>query len=1114
MKNVDLGHRTRIARVLALTATLFAVSLAVSASNAFARSPWWRLSTHTLPTVLSENGVNTVDVTAINMGDAPTSGPITIEERLPAGITVESVSFLAYPLLTASVDLGFFCSTTAQAVSCTYPPNEFIPEAVHPYEDLDVRIKVKVELGATSGSGHAVVHGGGAPEVVDSQELQVGGTPAGFGVEQFEVLPEEEGGGVDAQAGSHPFQLSTTTSFNQSSDPVKPPGLFRNLQVQLPPGLIGNAAAMPKCGELDFRNLHEGGSVNFCPSDSAVGVAVLTVDEPVALGWKTLSVPVFNLVPAHGEPARFGFEVVGAPVLLDTSVRTGSDYGVTVSVNNTTELTNTIAATVALWGVPGDPVHDEARGWGCLANETWTPKTGITCEHSKESHPVPFLSLPTSCSLPLTSSVENIVAWPTRENAGAVGSRKVYKLHDEFDRELGITGCNRVPFDPGIEVSPEVRTASSPSAVSVRVHLPQEANETSTGLSSAAIKDAVVTLPEGFGLNGAAAGGLEACSEGEIGFTNVGGDGTDLFTPTLPSPVCPPASKVGSVTLKSPVIAHPLTGSVYLAAQNANPFGSLIAMYIVAEDPESGVLVKLAGEVELSETGQITTVLRNSPQAPVEEAEFVFFGGARSALATPSKCGAYTTTASFVPWSETPAVHTTSTFNITSGPHGTPCTPQSPFAPSLKGGSGNPSGGAFTSFMTSITREDGDQQVQTVQLHAPPGFGGIIPSTTPCGEVEANAGTCGAASLIGHTSVSVGVGNEPFTVTGGQVFLTGPYQGAPFGLSIVVPAKAGPFDLGLVVVRARIDVDSHTAQVTVTTDGTGPHAIPHFLKGVPVEIRSIDVSIDRPGFAYNPTSCNPLSIGATITGDEGASAAVSTPFETANCAKLKFAPKFTASTAGKASKANGASLDVKVGYPTGPEGTYANIKAVKVDLPKQLPSRLTTLQKACLAATFEANPANCPKASNVGTATATTPVLKAPLIGPAYIVSHGGEAFPDLEIVLQGENVTLILVGNTKIKNGITSSTFKTVPDAPVSSFELKLPTGPFSILGANVPQSKKYNLCGQTLPMPTQITAQNGAVIKQTTKIAVTGCPKAKKAKAKNKARGKRKGAGKKSKK
>jgi hypothetical protein len=307
-------------------------------------------------------------------------------------------------------------------------------------------------------------------------------------------------------------------------------------------------------------------------------------------------------------------------------------------------------------------------------------------------------------------------------------------------------------------------------------------------------------------------------------------------------------------------------------------------------------------------------------------------------------------------------------------------------------------------------------------------------------------------------------------------------------MAIITPAVAGPFDLGVVVVRAGLYIDPATAQVTAKSD-----PIPSILQGIPLDVRSVTVDVDRPGFTLNPTSCAPMAVTGEETSTQGQVAHLSGRFQVGSCQSLAFKPDLTAFTAGKASKAGGASLDVKVAYPSAPFTGYANIRSVKVSLPKQLPSRLTTLQKACLAATFEANPASCPTASDVGTATASTPLLSSPLVGPAYIVSHGNEAFPDLEIVLQGENITLVLDGNTQIKNGITSSTFKSVPDAPVSSFELKLPTGKFSILSANVPQSAKYSLCGQSLTMPTEITAQNGALINQTTKIAITGCAKPK---------------------
>jgi hypothetical protein len=1081
--------------------------LAFSASPALARAPWWKVTTQTLPAMLPESGSATIDVTAVNLGDGDTSGPITLSDTLPEGLSINEVEFYVYPFLGGGLNIGFICSHSARTVSCVYPQpffEEHLPEIslhVDPYEYLEVRLKVSVESSIGQGEGTAEVKGGNAPEVAVGQSFVQGAGPQTFGVEKFEVLPEEEGGGLDPQAGSHPFQLSTKVAFKQGTSSFSPPALIRGLKVEMPPGLIGNAVTTPQCSDLDFRNLHEGGAVDFCQADTAIGVAVLTVDEPLNLGTKTISVPVFNLVPAKGEPARFGFEFVGAPVILDTSVRSGTDYGVDVSVSNTTELANVLSSDVVVWGVPGDPSHDESRGWGCLISGRWTPKTGITCEPGKESHPAPFLTLPTSCEESLTANVDDVVSWPKFNSVLETletfsGAPESYSLKDEFGRPLGIVGCNGVPFTPELSVAPDTSSTSSPSGLAVRVSMPQEANETSQGIASSAIRNTSLTLPEGFELNAAAANGLEACSESQVGVAAGGSEEDVFFTPTS-SPSCSSASKVGTVTLKSPDLPNPLKGGVFLAAQDQNPFQSLIAMYIVAEDPVSGVIVKLAGDVHLTETGQITTTLTDSPQAPIEEAEFDFFGGDQSALATPAKCGRYITRASFVSWSGGPAVEDSSTSEINKGPHGGPCPGQLPFSPGFEAAASNVQAGAFTPLQTVINREDGSQQIQAIQVKTPPGFSALITSTTPCQEPQADQGTCGAQSLIGDTSVSVGVGNQPYTVVGGHMYLTGPYEGAPFGLSIVVPAKAGPFDLGVVVVRAKVEIDRQTAQATITTDSTGPYAIPHFLKGIPVEIRKVTASIDRTGFAFNPTSCDQFAITGALTSNEGASVPVSSPFEVANCAKLAFAPKITASTAGKASKANGASLDVKVGYPTGPEGTYANIKAVKVDLPKQLPSRLTTLQKACLAATFEANPASCPKASNVGTATATTPVLKAPLIGPAYLVSHGGEAFPDLEIVLQGENnITLILIGNTQIKHGITSSTFKAVPDAPVSSFELKLPTGQFSILGANVPQGKKYNLCGQSLPMPTQITAQNGAVIKQTTKIAVSGCPRVKKSK------------------
>jgi hypothetical protein len=505
----------------------------------------------------------------------------------------------------------------------------------------------------------------------------------------------------------------------------------------------------------------------------------------------------------------------------------------------------------------------------------------------------------------------------------------------------------------------------------------------------------------------------------------------------------------------------------------------------VLEDPVTGQLTSHFEEDPLFEGQGVTS--RFLPELAAEDIELHFFGGDRAPLSTPSLCGSYTTTGTFTPWAENGTTESSSTFNVTSGPNGGSCRNPLPFDPALTAGTTSIQAGGFSPFTMTMSRPDGSQDLQAIRLKMPPGLLGTLATVKLCPEAQANAGTCGPESLIGHTTVSVGVGGDPYSVTGGQVFITEGYAGAPYGLSIVNPAKAGPFDLGKVVVRAKIEVDPITAVLTITSDSTGPYKIPTILDGIPLQIQHVNVSIDRPGFTFNPTNCSPLAITGGLTSDQGATKSLSVPFQITNCAVLAFKPKLTAKTAGKTSRANGASLAVKLTYPAGPYD--ANISKVKVDLPRQLPSRLTTLQKACPAATFDANPANCPPTSIVGHAIAHTPVMPVPLSGPAYFVSHGGEAFPELIIVLQGYGATVHLIGSTFIdKAGVTSSTFKQVPDVPVGTFELTLPQGKYSALAAN------GNLCTiKKLTMPTSFIAQNGATIKTTTPITPTGCAKKK---------------------
>src|SRR6202035_1200115 len=400
--------------------------------------------------------------------------------------------------------------------------------------------------------------------------------------------------------------------------------------------------------------------------------------------------------------------------------------------------------------------------------------------------------------------------------------------------------------------------------------------------------------------------------------------------------------------------------------------------------------------------------------------------------------------------------------------------------------------GGFSPFTMTMSRSDGSQNLQAIQLHMPPGISGLLSGVKLCGDQQADRGLCGPESEIGETTVSVGLGGNPFSVMGGKVFITEGYGGAPYGLSIVNPAKAGPYDLeagtpcDCVVVRAKIEVDPITAALTITSDNTGPYKIPTILDGIPLQIQHVNVLINRPGFTFNPTNCEPMKITGSLSSTQGATSALSVPLQVTNCAVLGFKPGFSVSTAGKTSRAVGASLHVKLTYPKTPFGSQANISKVKVDLPKQLPSRLTTLQKACPDSMFNQNPALCSAESRIGTAKATTPLLPVPLTGPVYFVSHAGLKFPELVIVLSGYGTTIQLHAETFISpQGVTSSTFRTVPDAPVGAFELTLPQGKFSALAA------PGNLCKDTLKMPTAFTAQNGATIKQSTPISVTGCTK-----------------------
>jgi hypothetical protein len=1032
--------------------------------------PWWRLNTISSPASVS-GGEGQVMLEARDMGDAMVNSleyPVTITDKLPVGVTPVETRLAGdlFQLSEFTVPSFASCSISGQTVTCTYGGFPLLA-----YERIGIGIDVQVAAGKGTGTNEVSISGGGAPSMISRRPLALNDSAPPYGVQSYELTPEEVGGAVGTQAGSHPFQLTTDLIVNTRMVPEphatspeprilnEPIAMTRDLTFTLPPGLVGNPTPLPKCPVRVFL-----AKVNACPDNTVVGVAV-----PI-LTFALPGTPIdslYSLEPSVGEPARFGFSSPGGPVILDTAVRTGGDYAVIVKVSKIPQAAEFIGSQVTFWGVPGDVRHDSTRG-ACLAKTEFFARWELSC--ADQEKPQPLLIMPTLCDGPWHSSVETD-SW----DAPGHWAPREYTSHNSAGEPVGEDGCNRLNFEPSVNVAPDGQEAATPTGLTVGVHVPQEASLNPSGLAESAVKDTTVTLPAGVGLNPAGADGLTSCGMSEVG----------LESPTEQS--CPEASKVGTVEIETPLLPHRLEGAAYLAQQNANPFGSLVALYLVAKDPYSGVIIKLAGQVTPDPvTGQLVSTFKNTPPLPFENLRLHFFGGSRAPLGTPALCGSYSTTASISPWSGNPPVGSSSTFEITSGPNHTSCSDPLPFTPELTTGSLNIQAGAFTPFTLTMSREDGNQNLDAIQLKMPSGLLGELSKVKLCDEAQANAGSCGPESLIGETVVSVGLGGNPYTVKGGKVYITGPYAGAPYGLSIVNPAKAGPFDLGQVVVRAKIEVDPTTSAITITSDRSGPYRIPQFIDGIPLEIKHVNVTITRPEFTFNPTNCEPQQIGGSLTSGEGAVSTLHVPFQVTNCATLGFKPIFKVSTTGRTSRANGASLDVRLTYPKAPFGTQANIGYVKVSLPKQLPSRLDTLKKACPDTVFNQNPAACPAESRIGSATATTPVLPVFLEGPAYFVSHGGAKFPELIIALQGQGVTVYLHGETFInKQGITSSTFKTIPDVPVGEFHLHLPQGPYSALAANT------NLCTASLKMPTIFHAQNGMQVHQPTPITVTGCPK-----------------------
>jgi hypothetical protein len=847
---------------------------------------------------------------------------------------------------------------------------------------------------------------------------------------------------TSTQAGAH---ADLTTSFELSSDENKPYALTRDVDVHLPPGVIGNPQVIPRCTALQFS----GAAGLTCPVNTQVGVVQVTLGGDSA---GTFTEPLYNLEPPENSDivARFGFYAALFPAIVNVRVDP-HDYSIVASVEGASASAGLIAAKTTIWGVPANPSHDQFR---------ITPKEALSGGGPPEGRPsglpeVPFLSNPTDCSL---------------EREVTTTARSYQLPESPVTKSVPyptITGCGKLAFEPSFTLTPTNPEASGPTGVKADLAIPQD--ETPNGLATSTLKGAVVSLPEGMTINASAADGQAACSAAEVHFEE-----------SIPAQ-CLDAAKIGTAEIDVPALEHVLKGAVYLRSPEP---GHLFRFWLVSD--ELGVHLKLPAEISTNPlTGQVTTLflgipsLGGNPQVPVADIKLNVFGGPRAPLATQPSCGTYETHYEFIPWSGKPPSVGDTPMQITSG-----CN-KGGFSPKLSTQSGTLLAGAFTPFGLTLTRSDGEAHPETLQVHLPQGLLAKLGGVPLCGDADAATGNCPAGSQIGTIAAASGVGPLPLWIpqpgkSPTAIYLSGPYKGAPYSIVAKVPAQAGPFDLGTIVNRSAIYVDPNTALATVKTD-----LLPQILEGVPILLRALHVDINRPEFTLNPTSCKEKQISATVQATSGAVANPSTPFQATNCARLGYSPKLKLSFKGSTKRSGNPAVSATLTQPKG----QANTASATVILPSSEFIDQSHINNPCTRVQFNAN--QCPPGSILGHATATSPLLDQPLSGPIYFRSNGGEReLPDIVADLNGQ-IHIILVGfvDSVHKKGSEVSRvrvrFQNVPDAPVAKATFSFFGGKKGLIENHV------DLCAKKRRVKLDFTAQNGRTSNTEPAISIAGCGK-----------------------
>jgi hypothetical protein len=1111
-----LGPTVGLLKTISIGATLTGVTLGICLvlaggvrADAADAAPAIKLSATSQPTNFQAGtpvqpaGISHLPTYAIivtNIGSAPTTGPVEVQAHVPPGLTASE------PTGRDRESAQYPCGVVSSTVSCE------VPQGLRPSDRFTIELPVEVAPNAPESLTLQIgASGGGAPAVATAVSTAVTTSSAPFGFLGGSaglngVLTSTDGSASAAsQAGAHPGQMLVEVGLNTAGvrnlavegneidSGLTGAGSLRDANVQLPPGMVVNPLATPvKCTEAELGR--EATGQLGCPEASQVGVVeVLTSLTSIVPSVS----PLYNMVPPPGAAASLAFNAlsIGIPIHLLGSVNSAGIYELTASASYLlARPRNPILGFQAeLWGDPSSPIHEGGRE-GCLVFPKACPLPSQTTA---------LVTTPTACStnLPLTAQVDS---W---EAPGQFVSR-TGRFEDLSGEAMRVEGCNRLRFEPTIQAQPTTNVAENASGLNVTVHQPQD--QSLEGLSTAALKDATVTLPEGLTINAAAGNGLSACSESEIGYL---ANQSGIHFSEDPQ-TCPDSAKIGTVEVTTPLLEHKLGGAIYTAKPFENPFGSQLGIYLAIEDEESGIVSKLAGHVVADpRTGQLTTTFTENPQLPLEDITLHIFEGPGGILTTPMVCGEHTTTSTFTPWStpEGVDVHPQSTFQTPNGCVGSEGA--APKAFSFSAGTERPLSGAYSPFVLHLARPDRSQHITGIETTLPEGLLGKLAGVSYCpesgiaqarsreeaeeGKLEQSSPSCPSSSEVGTVDVTAGAGIKPIPVSG-HAYLAGPYKGAPLSMVVIVPAVAGPFDLGTVVNRIALNVGEYDARIRAVAD-----PLPTIRDGIPFDVRSIDLRLGRPGFTLNPTSCEAMAVDGQIGTQAGQSVSVNNRFQVGECSRLAFKPSLKISLKGAVKRTGHPALKAVLTYPK--KGEYANVARAQVALPHSEFLDQGNLNKVCKQADLKAR--TCPASTIYGHAKAWSPLLDKPVEGPVYLGVGFGYKLPALVAELNGQ-IRVLLVGKVDTgKNKGIRSTFEAVPDAPVERFVLEMKGG------------KKYgllenseNICKKKQTANASFTAQNGRVRSLSPKIA-NSCKGKKKGKHGKKAKHgkkKRSGAGK----